>query len=403
MIRFDTRDKKPKVYSIILLTILTVAVTLSLYLNNHDGNMKWINAILTLYFAGVVLILFDAFRKQLEYNPYSYNTIIYSGFGLFLFMQVLTRAYLTVRCFLEPSGFGINEVLFTLLNSGKNFLRLSIPALIIFSAGLFISNLKLIRIDGMKFTNCLAMMLAVLIVTGLFLIFLLNRYVVLSNSKSLILNLLLNLAVSVYLYFESMMTGVIIADVIASKYHADPDKDFLIIPGAGLEKDGTPSPILRNRIELARNFYKAQMEKTGKSALFVVSGGQGADEIQSEAAAMKNWLTDHGIEKERIFMEDRSTNTHENMLYSKEIINEIDPKGKIAFFTSDFHVFRAGLKARQVKMRAVGMGSPTRWYFWPNASVREFIGLMTGHRMKQSCVLLGLTAVYVLLTFLVYR
>ena len=91
------------------------------------------------------------------------------------------------------------------------------------------------------------------------------------------------------------------------------------------------------------------------------------------------------------------------MLYSKEIINEIDPKGKIAFFTSDFHVFRAGLKARQVKMRAVGMGSPTRWYFWPNASVREFIGLMTGHRVKQSCVLLGLTAVYVLLTFLVYR
>ena len=403
MIRFDIRDKKPKVYSIILLTILTAAVTLPLYLTNQDGNLKWINAILTLYFAGVVLVLFDAFRKQLEYNPYSYNTIIYSGFGLFLFMQVLTRAYLTVRCFLEPAGFGINEVLITLLNSGKNFLRLSIPALIIFSAGLFISNLKLIRIDGMKFTNCLAMMLAVLIVTGLFLIFLLNRYVVLSNSKSLILNLLLNLAVSVYLYFESMMTGVIIADVIASKYHADPDKDFLIIPGAGLEKDGTPSPILRNRIELARNFYKAQMEKTGKSALFVVSGGQGADEIQSEAAAMKNWLTDHGIEKECIFMEDRSTNTHENMLYSKEIINEIDPKGKIAFFTSDFHVFRAGLKARQVKMRAVGMGSPTRWYFWPNASVREFIGLMTGHRMKQSCVLLGLTAVYVLLTFLVYR
>ena len=266
MIRFDTRDKKPKVYSIILLTILTVAVTLPLYLNNHDGNLKWINAILTLYFAGVVLILFDAFRKQLEYNPYSYNTIIYSGFGLFLFMQVLTRAYLTVRCFLEPAGFGTDEMLYTLLNSGKNFLRLSIPALIIFSVGLFISNLKLIRIYGMKFANCLAMMLAVLIVTGLFLIFLLNRYVVLSNSKSLVLNLLLNLAVSVYLYFESMMTGVIIADVIASKYQADPDKDFLIIPGAGLEKDGTPSPILRNRIELARNFYKAQMEKTGKSA-----------------------------------------------------------------------------------------------------------------------------------------
>lgn len=403
MIRFDTRDKKPKVYSIIVLMAVTAALILLLHVSDKDANLKWINTVLALFFAGVVLILFDAFFKQLEYNPYSYNTIIYSGFGLFLLFQVITYSYLAVRCFRDPVSFGREDMFYTLLNSGKNFLRLSIPPLVIFSAALFVSNIKLIRIDGRKFRNYMGMTLAVLIVAGVSAIFLLDRYVVSTHSKNLLLNLVLNLAVAVYLYFECMMIGTIIADVIAAGYHADPDKDALIVPGAGLEKDGTPSRVLEKRLALARDFSREQLEKTGRSAVFVVSGGQGADEIRSEAAAMKTWLTAHGVPDEQIYMEDRSTNTHENMLYSKQIISRIRPEAKIAFFTSDFHVFRAGLKARQVKMRAVGMGSPTRWYFWPNASVREFIGLLTEHRVKQSCVLLGLTAVYVLLTILVYR
>ena len=402
MIRFDTRNKKPKVYSIALLAALTAVPLLLLYGNDKDGNLKWINLILSLFFAAVVLILFDAFRKQLEYNPYSYNTIIYSGFGLFLLTRMFTYIYLTVSCFRDPLTFGREDMLLTLLNSGKNFLRLSVPALLIFSAGLFLSNLKLIRIDGRKFSNYLAMTLAVLITAGLFFIFLLDRYVNAFHPRNLLLNLILNLAVAVYLYFECMMIGTIIADVIAAKYKADPDKHFLIIPGAGLEKDGTPTMILQKRLGLAKDFYHDQLEKTGKSAVFIVSGGQGADEIQSEAASMNTWLIDHGIRKEQILMEDRSVNTRENMLYSKKIIDNINPQAKIAFFTSDFHVFRAGLNSRRVKMRALGMGSPTRWYFWPNASVREFIGLLTEHRVKQACVLLGLTGIYVLLTFLVY-
>lgn len=401
--RFDTRNKKPKVYSIAFLAVLTAVPLQLLYLGDKNGNLKWINLILSFFFAAVILILFDAFRKQLEYNPYSYNTIIYSGFGLFLFTRMITYIYLTISCFRDPLTFDHDDMLLTLLNSGKNFLSLSMPALLIFSAGLFISNIKLIQIDGRHFSNYLAMTLAVLIAAGLFFILLLNRYVESSHSQDLLLNQLLNLAAAVYLYFECMMIGTIIADVIAAKYEADPDKDFLIIPGAGLEKDGTPTRLLQDRIALAKDFCLGQQEKTGKSALFVVSGGQGADEIQSEAAAMKTWLNDYGIPDEQILMEDRSTNTHENMLYSKEIINRAAPEAKIAFFTSDFHVFRAGLKARQVKMRAVGMGSPTRWYFWPNASVREFVGLLTEHRVKQSCVLLGLTGIYGLLTFLVYR
>ena len=403
MIRFNTRDKKPKVYSIGFLSVPFMVVILLLHLTGKEANLKWIAAVMALYFAAVVLILFDAFIKQLEYNPYSYNTIIYSGFGLFLLIQVFTYSWLAVRCFRDPAAFGRDDVLYTLLNSGKNFLRLSIPALLLFSAGLFVSNIKLIRIDGKKGRNYLAMVLAVLIVTGLAGIFLLNRYAAAAKPDSLIWNLLVNLAAAVYLYFECMMIGTMIADVTAAGYKAEPDKDFLIVPGAGLEKDGTPTMVLQRRLVLAEKFYQEQLAKTGKTAFFIMSGGQGADEIQSEASAMKTWVTERGIPGELVLLEDRSTNTHENMLYSKEIVNEMKPEAKTAFFTSDFHVFRAGLKARQVKMRAVGMGSPTRWYFWPNAFVREFFGLLTEHRVKQSCVLLGLSAIYVLLTIMVCR
>ena len=116
---------------------------------------------------------------------------------------------------------------------------------------------------------------------------------------------------------------------------------------------------------------------------------------------MRDWLIANGVPAERIILEDRSTDTAENMRFSKAKI-EAAGMGKIAFFTTNYHVFRAGLKARQVKMRAVGMGAPTKWYFWPNAAVREFVGLLTEHRLKQGLLLMGLAVVYTALTVLVY-
>ena len=90
------------------------------------------------------------------------------------------------------------------------------------------------------------------------------------------------------------------------------------------------------------------------------------------------------------------------MKFSKEKIWALDPEAKIAFSTTNFHVFRSGLFARRVKMRAVGMGAKTKWYFWPNAAVREFVGLLTEHRGKQALLLSGIAVVYAVLTVLVY-
>ena len=173
-----------------------------------------------------------------------------------------------------------------------------------------------------------------------------------------------------------MLVGIIVADSIAAKYEPEKDKDFLIVLGCGLKKDGTPTNLLKGRLDL--------------------------DEVVSESASMKRYLMEQGVPAERIIEEDRSTDTRENMRFSKEKIWAIDPGAKVAFCTTNYHVFRSGLFARRVKMRAVGMGAETKWYFWPNAAVREFVGLLTQHLDKQVLILGSMAAAYVILTVASY-
>ena len=136
---------------------------------------------------------------------------------------------------------------------------------------------------------------------------------------------------------------------------------------------------------------------------FITSGGKGTDEVNSESASMKRYLLEHGIPEERIIEEDRSRDTFQNMRNSKEIIDRIDAGAKVAYSTTNYHVFRSGIFARRVKMRAAGMGARTKWYFWPNAAVREFAGLLSKHCVKQALILGGIVAFYIILTIWSYR
>ena len=402
MLKFNTLKKKPKVYNIAVLSAAVLIALALLWRCDETKRMLWGNLILTLYFALVIACLVRAFFRQLRYNPYSYNTILYPGFALFVLFLFVTHATVTLRCFRNPGGFSSLQIIFTLLHSAKNYMLMTMPLLLAFSAALFVSNISLIRHEGPRFVNILGMILAFLIVAGAGLIAALDYHSAVSGQGSLAENLVVNILAAFYLYFECMIIGSIIADLLAARYVPEPNKDWLIVLGCGIRKDGTPTPLLRGRLDLALNFDKRQREETGKTARFIVSGGQGPDEVQPEAASMRDYLLSKGIEPDRVLTEDKSTDTAENMRFSKQIIDEAGGGGEVAFFTTNYHVFRAGLKARRVKMRAVGMGAPTKWYFWPNAAVREFVGLLTEHRLKQGLLLTGLAAVYAILTVIVY-
>ena len=85
--------------------------------------------------------------------------------------------------------------------------------------------------------------------------------------------------------------------------------------------------------------------------------------------------------------ETASKNTLENMSFSKKIIRESAPDAKVVFSTTSYHVFRSGLWANLAGFPAEGIGSKTKWWYWPNAFMRETAGLLR-KRWKQEILLL---------------
>ena len=401
--KFDTRNKKPKLYNLLLQALFVLLIVILLVQKNAQRHAALISALIGLFLLAAVGQLIAALFKQIQYNPYSYNTIYYMGFSLFLLAVAVMQLRITLLLIRYPQVYQANEILHILLDSAKNFMYYSSPFLLLFSAALCVSNISLIRHEGRRLVNILGILLSFLLVAGLVLLFLFDRYASGSALQVMLHDLAANIFAAVYLYFECMLIGAIVADVIAARYEPEPDKDFLIVLGCGFRKDGSPSPLLQGRLDRARRWAEKQEAATGKAPIFVTSGGQGPDEVCSESACMKRYLLEQGVPEERILEEDRSTDTFENMKYSKAQIWKVNPQGKVAFATTNYHVFRSGLYARRVKMRAVGMGADTKWYFWPNASVREFVGLLTEHRGKQILIFGSLILTYTILTILAYR
>ena len=153
--------------------------------------------------------------------------------------------------------------------------------------------------------------------------------------------------------------------------------DYIIIHGAGL--DGPrPTPLLAGRIDKALELWNKQHQH-GK---FVVSGGQGADEVVSEAQAMRDYLLEKGVPADAILMEDKSTTTWENLKNSLAVIRAdraTSDDFTTAVVTSDFHVFRCAEYAHNLGIKADGIGSHTKGWYWPTAFIREVIAITKAH------------------------
>ncbi len=402
-IAFDTRDKKPKLYGLLIQAVLVLAAVAVLLLSGAEKHAVLASALLTAFTLAAAVQLMIAWFGQLKYNPYSYNTIYYIGFALFLLALFLLEIRVLTQQIRSPEAVSAEGILYTLLGSAKTYILLSFPFILVFSAALCISNISLIRHEGKRLVNVLGILLAFLLLGGEIFLFIFDFAVSGGQREVMFHDLFTNFFASVYLYLECMLIGTMVAGAITARSEPDPDRDFIIILGCRLQPDGTPTPLLRGRIDRALAFARKQKEISGKDVIFVTSGGQGADEAVSESESMKRYLLKQGVPEERIVKEDASTDTFENMKFSKEKILAREPAGKVAFSTTNYHVFRSGLMARRVKMKAIGVGAKTKWYYWPNAAVREFVGLLTQHKGKQAAVLGALLAAYMIMTLIVYR
>lgn len=401
--RFDTLDKKPKLWNIAAASAAAAAAAAVLFLVNPAGRDLLLGILLIVYLAVVIAFLVRGFFRQIRYNPYSYNVIYYSGFAVFLLSILITHIVALVQYTKAPDVDLTHIILGTLAFSPINYVLYSSPFILALSIALFVSNVSLLRHERKRLVNFLGILLAFMLVGGMVFLFLRNSYVSGSFEEVVVYDVITTLLSVFYLYFECMIIGSIAANAVVVQHKPAYGWDFIIILGCGIMKDGTPTPLLKGRIDRALLFYRQQLESTGRKAVFVPSGGQGSDECISESACMKQYLLENGIPETQIIMEDQSASTFENMKYSKEKIMAANPEGKVLFSTNNYHIFRSGLFARRVKMRAQGIGCRTKWYFWPNALVREFVGMLTQHRGKQVLILLSMIVIYVLLVLLYHQ
>lgn len=110
--------------------------------------------------------------------------------------------------------------------------------------------------------------------------------------------------------------------------------------------------------------------------VYVVSGGQGDDEVRSEAEAMADYLRGRGVPADRIVREDRSVNTGQNLRFSMALVDGTTPGHRATVVTSGFHVYRTTLLARRVGAPVHVVGAPTSPAYWLAATLREFAAIL---------------------------
>ncbi len=112
---------------------------------------------------------------------------------------------------------------------------------------------------------------------------------------------------------------------------ADISAECVIILGCQVFPDGTPSTMLRHRLETGAELYFS-----GKVKKILVSGDHGADHYD-ESNNMKNYLINMGIPSEDIFMDHAGFSTYDTMKRAKEVFGV----SSAVIVTQKYHLYRA--------------------------------------------------------------
>lgn len=192
-------------------------------------------------------------------------------------------------------------------------------------------------------------------------------------------------------YFVFWMINFSLSFLLYVTFRPKLKQKYIIVLGAGLLNGTELSNLLKSRIDVALQFAQRQFHKIGERPVIILSGGQGPDEDIPEGRAMRQYALETGYPVDLLVAEEESKTTTENMIYSKQIIEELQlPTDGGIFATSDYHVFRAAGNARRAGLNIDGIGARTRRYFVYNALLREYIALLSGHKLFHAVSLIGL-------------
>lgn len=201
-----------------------------------------------------------------------------------------------------------------------------------------------------------------LILLGCILMYISYHHMKLPNPWNYIITAIIAVGFCVFLLIEGTI-------IYYSNKEAETGADYVIVLGAQI-RGTTVTKSLKKRLDTAVEYLKDNTK-----TLVIVSGGQGAGEDITEAEAMSRYLKTKGISENRIIKEEKSTNTAENIKYSKVLIKGEEPK--VVIVTNGFHVFRAlSIAKKQGLSKAQGLAAPSDKILVLNYYIREAAGVI---------------------------
>lgn len=156
------------------------------------------------------------------------------------------------------------------------------------------------------------------------------------------------------------IAAAITAVFIVKAAHSSPQPgcNYIVVLGAGV-RGSVPSLALSERVDAAYDYLSANPDTVA-----VLSGGQGPGEEITEAACIYRELTAMGIDSSRLLLEEKSTSTMENLTFSLDLLESQTGTrpAKIGIVSSEYHLFRAQLFAKELGLEAHGIRAKTTWF-----------------------------------------
>ena len=380
----------------------SMMITDNTYFGDFTGS-KVIPISLVILFSYILYILIKVYNKSKKENLYQYRNIALLGIIIFIFFIIVNNA-LSILYYQ-----GLFTTIDIITSSMALLSYIMFPIAFVTFILVTIINLNLIRKEGISLKNLLGLFLGLFICISTLLPDYIYNLLMKSENINIfnlngpgpyIYNFISSLIYLTIAYLECILIGTIIIALKSVMKKASYDKDYIIILGCKIKKDGSLPPLLKGRVDRAIQFREEQLKENNKDLIFVPSGGKGKDETISEAEAMKKYLVEHNIPEDRILVESESKNTYENIRNSIKLIDKKNVN--IAFSTTNYHVLRAGLIATSQGFKLDGIGSKTKIYFWVNAFIREFIGTIYSERKKHIIVFIFIIIIIIISVYLTY-
>ena len=137
-----------------------------------------------------------------------------------------------------------------------------------------------------------------------------------------------------------IVESIIISNMFDNSAAIENEADYVIVPGCQVVGIYLSVPLIR-RVNTAVDYLNKH-----PNTKVIVTGGQGPGENITEAEAMRRYLTEKQIDKDRILMEDKARNTKQNFQFSNELYDLTEKK--IVIVTTDYHIFRSKAIAKKL-------------------------------------------------------